>query len=177
MKTSLNSWLIYTLELDGWMDREVENWFAKSFSLCAEAGKPKLPSLSYSFASDARRKAAPTYCCYRILDESGAWFETHLSEILIVMPLIEELPNSSVSRTTHGWAYVPDTGRDPAKINIPTGTRKRGAVRDAASSRDNISAKQQKAVQARLAELEKENFKDTTIPIPPKHKDTRGKYS
>ncbi|KAL9110423.1 MAG: hypothetical protein Q9227_004967 [Pyrenula ochraceoflavens] len=90
------------------------------------------------------------------------------------MPLIEELPVTSNARTSHGWAYVPDTGRDPAKIALQTGTRKRGTIRDAAGGRDNISAKQQKAVQARLAELEKENYKDTTIPVPPKPKESRG---
>jgi zinc finger HIT domain-containing protein 1 len=85
------------------------------------------------------------------------------------MPLIEELPTTTASRVSHGWAYVPDTG--PAKAILPPGSRKRGAARDGAANRADGTAKQAKIVQARLADLDKENYKDTTIPIPPRPKD------
>ena len=79
------------------------------------------------------------------------------------MPLIEELPTTTAARVSHGWAYVPDTG--PAKAVIPPGSRKRGAARDGTASRADGSAKQAKIIQARLADLDKENYKDSTIPI------------
>ena len=85
------------------------------------------------------------------------------------MPLIEELPTTNATRISHGWAYVPDTG--PAKAILPPGGRKRGAARDGAANRADGSAKQAKILQARLADLDKENYKDTTIPIPPRAKE------
>ena len=85
------------------------------------------------------------------------------------MPLIEELPTTSTTRASHGWAYVPDTG--PAKALLQPGGRKRGVGRDGAANRGDVSAKQQKIVQARLADLEKENYKDTAIPIPARAKE------
>lgn len=91
------------------------------------------------------------------------------------MSLIEELPTTSTTRATHGWAYVPDVGHDLSKTAIQTGPRKRGAARDLSGGRGDVSVKHKKAIQSRLAELEKENYKDTTIPIPAKNKDARGK--
>lgn len=85
------------------------------------------------------------------------------------MPLIEELPTTTAAHVSHGWAYVPDTG--PAKGVIPPGSRKRGAARDGTANRADGSAKQAKIIQARLADLDKENYKDSTIPIPPRPKD------
>jgi hypothetical protein len=86
-----------------------------------------------------------------------------------VMPLIEELPTTNTTRISHGWAYVPDTG--PAKAILPPGGRKRGAARDGVANRADGSAKHAKILQARLADLDKENYKDTTIPIPPRAKE------
>jgi zinc finger HIT domain-containing protein 1 len=85
------------------------------------------------------------------------------------MPLIEELPTTTATRISHGWAYVPDTG--PAKAILPPGSRKRGAAKDSAGNRADGSAKQAKIIQARLADLDKENYKDTAVPIPPRTKD------
>ena len=85
------------------------------------------------------------------------------------MPLIEELPTTNTTRASHGWAYVPDTG--PAKAILPPGSRKRGAARESAANRSDGSAKQAKIIQARLAGLEKENYKDATIAIPARPKD------
>jgi zinc finger HIT domain-containing protein 1 len=85
------------------------------------------------------------------------------------MPLIEELPTTTATRISHGWAYVPDTG--PTKAILPPGSRKRGAARDGATSRADGAAKQAKVIQARLADLDKENYKETTIQIPSRPKD------
>ena len=76
------------------------------------------------------------------------------------MPLIEVLPSNAPSRAAQpGWAYVPDTGPIAA---IQPGQRKRG--RD--GNIINASAKQQKATEQRLKDLDKENYKDVPIPIP-----------
>ena len=79
------------------------------------------------------------------------------------MPLIEELPTTTTQRASHGWAYVPDTGFPIAAVQ--PSTRKRGAARDPTSSA-TATAKQQKAIQQRLNDLDKENYKDVQIPIP-----------
>lgn len=77
------------------------------------------------------------------------------------MPLIEELPINTVTRVSHGWAYVPDNALQSSQ---PLG-RKRG--RDAKNpSSASVNAKLQKAIQQRLRDLEKENYKDVQIPIP-----------
>ncbi|KAF7511234.1 hypothetical protein GJ744_005131 [Endocarpon pusillum] len=85
------------------------------------------------------------------------------------MPLIEELPVTTTQRTTQGWAYVPDI-KQPIQ---PLEARKRG--RNQGASKGEISAKQQKAIQTKLNELDKENYKDTTIAIPAKSKERAGK--
>ncbi|ERF71838.1 hypothetical protein EPUS_01753 [Endocarpon pusillum Z07020] len=85
------------------------------------------------------------------------------------MPLIEELPVTTTQRTTQGWAYVPDI-KQPVQ---PLEARKRG--RNQGASKGEISAKQQKAIQTKLNELDKENYKDTTIAIPAKSKERAGK--
>jgi zinc finger HIT domain-containing protein 1 len=85
------------------------------------------------------------------------------------MPLIEELPTTAATRVSHGWAYVPDT--QPTKTILPPGSRKRGAAREGAANRADGSAKQAKIIQARLADLDKENYKDAAIPIPHRPKE------
>lgn len=89
------------------------------------------------------------------------------------MPLIEELPVTagSHSRTSHGWAYVPDTGFDASRTAISASApRNKRLARDAhrhPGFSADTSAKQQKAIAAKLADLEKENWKDAApIPVP-----------
>ena len=77
------------------------------------------------------------------------------------MPLIEELPLGNAARAQPGWAYVPDVGRPIAAVQ--PGQRKRGRGPDTPAS---TSAKQQKAIEQRLKDLEKENYKDVQIAIP-----------
>jgi zinc finger HIT domain-containing protein 1 len=87
------------------------------------------------------------------------------------MPLIEELPVTSTNvRASHGWAYVPDTATAPNPAAAQLGSRKRG--RDGASkiitaqAAHKLSAKQEKAIQQRLNDLGKENYREANIPIP-----------
>ena len=88
------------------------------------------------------------------------------------MPLIEELPVVQSNRVSHGWAYVPDTG--PGIAAVQPGTRKRGALREAAGV---TSAKHQRAIEKRLADLEKENHKEVPIPIPARQRDRNKKMT
>ncbi|KAL4921536.1 hypothetical protein BDW62DRAFT_174886 [Aspergillus aurantiobrunneus] len=89
---------------------------------------------------------------------------------------VEVLPNSS--HATPGWTYVADKGFDPAKAAIaPTSGRKRG-IR--APARTDGSSRQANAIVRHLAELDRENHRDVTIPIParkdsqPRENATRG---
>lgn len=81
------------------------------------------------------------------------------------MPLVQVVPNTS----THlhpGWAYVPDTGYDPSKAPIiPSGARKR-ARESGIGGGAVATSRQNKAILSRLANLEKENYKDTQVPVP-----------
>ncbi|EER39277.1 HIT finger domain-containing protein [Histoplasma capsulatum H143] len=88
---------------------------------------------------------------------------------------IEILPTSS-SHLTPGWAYVPDTrygnstdtGRATGRA---AGARKR-AVRDLGviGRAEASSSRQNTATLRHIAELDRENHKDTYIPIPTKQK-------
>ncbi|KAL2402348.1 hypothetical protein ABEF95_001241 [Exophiala dermatitidis] len=93
------------------------------------------------------------------------------------MPLIEELPvATTTARPSHGWAYVPADGSNTPLPAAPLGSRKRG--RDAlgtatataslsVSAKNKLSAKQEKAIQQRLNDLGKENYRDGAhIPVP-----------
>ncbi len=84
------------------------------------------------------------------------------------MPLIEVLPNSTNATAAPGWAYVPDTGYDPSKAPIqPTGVRQRGArTVTFADGAEKSSVKQQNAIAKRLAELDKDNYRDVQIAVP-----------
>ena len=89
------------------------------------------------------------------------------------MPLIEVLPNST-SISTPGWAYVPDTGYDPSKAPIQPGARKRNA-RIAGPGGADSTARQNAVILKRLADLDKDNFKDVHIAAPSKSKDAPGR--
>ncbi|OCL14089.1 hypothetical protein AOQ84DRAFT_59542 [Glonium stellatum] len=86
------------------------------------------------------------------------------------MPQIEILPNTGAAPAP-GWAYVPDTGYDPSKVAINPKDRKRIATRPGGGPSGNeLSARQQTAIQRRLAELEKDNNSREAITIPGKAK-------
>jgi zinc finger HIT domain-containing protein 1 len=89
------------------------------------------------------------------------------------MPLIEELPVASTTRASHGWTYVPDNASTlPSATQLTSrkrnrdGTTATSSLARAHSSAHNLTAKQEKAIQQRLADLNKENYKDVTIHIP-----------
>jgi len=82
------------------------------------------------------------------------------------MPLIEELPTTSSTRVSHGWAYVPDS-TGPISV-VQSGSRKRGrdGASNATAAAQRMSAKQEKAIQQRLHDLDKENHREIQIPVP-----------
>jgi zinc finger HIT domain-containing protein 1 len=95
------------------------------------------------------------------------------------MPLIEELPTNTTARASHGWTYVPDTGASIPAVQL--GSRKRGrdgnppntttAIKSGANagfaSGHKLTAKQEKALQSRLDDLNKENHRDNVnVPVP-----------
>ncbi|EXJ95315.1 hypothetical protein A1O1_00435 [Capronia coronata CBS 617.96] len=93
------------------------------------------------------------------------------------MPLIEELPVTSThNRPSHGWTYVPDTGAPNPIPSAPLllGSRKRGrdgttthaSTAQSQAAAHKLSAKQEKAIQQRLNDLGKENYRDVHIPVP-----------
>lgn len=89
------------------------------------------------------------------------------------MPHVEILPNST-SLSAPGWAYVPDTGFDPAKAAIqPSGSRKRNARISGLADGDG-TLKYNNAILKRIAELDRDNSKDSHIPVPSR-KETSGK--
>ena len=88
------------------------------------------------------------------------------------MPLIEELAITGRQKTTHGWAYVPDV--KPQLAPLEARKRSLGTKAQAANRANELSVKQQKAIQTKLNDLDKENYKDSQpIPIPAKRKDDK----
>ena len=83
------------------------------------------------------------------------------------MPLIEELPvTATTARPSHGWAYIPDTGASLPAVQLGSRKRGRDGTAAAAQAAHKLSAKQEKAIQQRLNDLGKENFREANIPIP-----------
>ncbi|OQE84977.1 hypothetical protein PENNAL_c0025G04440 [Penicillium nalgiovense] len=71
---------------------------------------------------------------------------------------------SDTSTATPGWSYAPTRGFDPTQAMAPTLGRKRG-IRDAGKGGD-ISSRQANAIARHLAELDRENQRDISIPVP-----------
>lgn len=84
------------------------------------------------------------------------------------MSLVEELPTTAPLKVSHGWAYVPDTGPIAATQPGSRADRKRtAAAATTAAAQVNYRTKQEKAIQARLDALNRENPKDGGhLPIP-----------
>jgi zinc finger HIT domain-containing protein 1 len=96
-------------------------------------------------------------------------FLSHHASCDLAMPLIEVLPSTGPSKASQpGWAYVPDTG---PVVSVQPGQRKRGRDGNIIGS----SAKQQKAIEQRLKDLDKENYKDVIIPLPKSDRDRKGR--
>lgn len=84
------------------------------------------------------------------------------------MSLVEELPTTAPLKVSHGWAYVPDTGPITAAQPGSRSDRKRtAAAATTTAAQVNHRSKQEKAIQARLDALNRENPKDGVhVPIP-----------
>ncbi|KAH8845109.1 hypothetical protein MCOR27_007091 [Pyricularia oryzae] len=75
------------------------------------------------------------------------------------------------TRTTNapGWAYVPDTGINPAVAALQPTNRKRAARNNRVSGKPSLtdlSARQEAAVRKEVEQLDRDAFKDTAIPVP-----------
>lgn len=75
---------------------------------------------------------------------------------------VELLQDKSVA--TPGWSYVPTRGFDPAQAMAPALGRKRN-IRDAGKGGD-ISSRQANAIARHIAELDRENQREISIPVP-----------
>ncbi|KAL2260266.1 hypothetical protein VTK26DRAFT_5767 [Humicola hyalothermophila] len=74
---------------------------------------------------------------------------------------------STTTKSTPGWAYVPDTG--PAlPAALQPANRKRAARNQSALSLSDLSARQETRIRKDLEALDRDNQKDVNIPIPPK---------
>jgi zinc finger HIT domain-containing protein 1 len=86
--------------------------------------------------------------------------------------------HTSKSIAAPGWAYVPDTGINPAVAALQPSSRKRPRTtgpNNASQSTQDTSAKQDAKVLRELAALDRENFRDVNIPVPVRHRDGIGR--
>lgn len=70
-----------------------------------------------------------------------------------------------------GWAYVPDTGTNPASLQ--PASRKR--PRNVNALHQDTTAKQDAKLMRELAALDREHFKDVSIPIPTRQRENVGR--
>ncbi|TGZ83434.1 hypothetical protein EX30DRAFT_339610 [Ascodesmis nigricans] len=82
------------------------------------------------------------------------------------MPTIEILPQTQSTHSHHGvnWAYTTLPPAHSVSGTLPSGTSGRGQ-RARANNYEN-SAARQRQINARISELEKDNYRDVVIPIP-----------
>lgn len=80
----------------------------------------------------------------------------------------------SKAHAAPGWAYVPDTGVNPAAAALQPSSRKRARNQPSTSFVDT-SAKQEAKVLREIAALDRENHRDVSIPVPVKHRDNAGR--
>ena len=79
----------------------------------------------------------------------------------------------ATTKSTPGWAYVPDTGPALA-AGLQPANRKRAARNQPALSFSDLSARQETRIRKDLEALDRDNHKDLNIPIPPKSGGSRG---
>jgi zinc finger HIT domain-containing protein 1 len=80
---------------------------------------------------------------------------------------------STTTKTTPGWAYVPDTG--PAvPAALQPANRKRAARNQPALSLSDLSAREETKIRKDLEALDRDSHKDVNIPIPPRPAGSRG---
>lgn len=86
---------------------------------------------------------------------------------------VQEVANSK-SVAAPGWAYVPDTGVNPAVGTLQPSSRKRPRTTGPAFNQDT-NAKQDAKLIRELAALDRDNHKDVSIPVPVRHRDNAGR--
>src|SRR3981189_1920341 len=87
---------------------------------------------------------------------------------------VQELPNAK-SISAPGWAYVPDTGINPAVAALQPSRAKRVARNLPNASGHENTAKQDAKILRELVALDKESNKDVQIPVPVRHRDNAGR--
>ncbi|KAF9879188.1 hypothetical protein CkaCkLH20_03421 [Colletotrichum karsti] len=76
---------------------------------------------------------------------------------------------ASAKRTSApGWAYVPDTGVNPAAAALQPANRKRAARNKANPSASDLSVRQEAKIRKELEALDKDCGRDASIPVPAK---------
>jgi zinc finger HIT domain-containing protein 1 len=83
---------------------------------------------------------------------------------------VQEIVISKTS-SAPGWAYVPDTGTNPASLQPASRKRPRNVN---ALSQDT-TAKQDAKLMRELAALDREHFKEITIPLPTRQRENNGR--
>lgn len=81
---------------------------------------------------------------------------------------------TSKSTAAPGWAYVPDTGINPAVAALQPSSRKRPRTTGPNAAQDT-TAKQDAKLMRELAALDRDNHKDVSIPVPVRHRDNAGR--
>lgn len=75
---------------------------------------------------------------------------------------------SAKTTSAPGWAYVPDTGVNPAAAALQPANRKRAARTKANPSASDLNVRQEAKIRKELEALDKDWGRDATIPIPAK---------
>ncbi|KAK1600232.1 HIT zinc finger protein [Colletotrichum navitas] len=80
---------------------------------------------------------------------------------------VYELASAKVT-SAPGWAYVPDTGVNPAAAALQPTNRKRAARGKANPSASDLSVRQEAKIRKELEHLDRDGGRDASIPIPAK---------
>ena len=85
--------------------------------------------------------------------------------------------HTSKSIVAPGWAYVPDTGVNPAVAALQPSSRKRPRTTgpNSAAAAQDTTAKQDAKIMRELAALDRDNPRDVTIPVPVRQRDGAGR--
>ncbi|GJC83993.1 hypothetical protein ColLi_06831 [Colletotrichum liriopes] len=80
---------------------------------------------------------------------------------------VYELASAKVT-SAPGWAYVPDTGVNPAAAALQPTNRKRAARGKANPSASDLTVRQEAKIRKELEQLDRDGGRDASIPIPAK---------
>lgn len=83
---------------------------------------------------------------------------------------------STTTKSTPGWAYVPDTGPALPAALQPT-NRKRAARKSTALGVSDLSAREETRIRKDLEALDRDSHRDANIPIPPRPGGSRGMHA